>query len=127
MRRHRQSAGITVSELLRRRAIIPEIRKPIETVICEYTGARIFKGDPSFVPPNTEPVKEMLANSMKYPLDVNALIAWGWKDHPLHDRTAIWLLDVITRPECLIYTSTSRNEIPGAERFSATPRCFCGR
>ena len=42
---------------------------------------------------------------MKFLLDVNALIAWGWKDHPLHKRTAIWLRDVIARPECLIYTS----------------------
>jgi predicted nucleic acid-binding protein len=42
---------------------------------------------------------------MKFLLDVNTLIAWGWKDHPLHKRTAIWLRDVIASPECLIYTS----------------------
>lgn len=42
---------------------------------------------------------------MKFLLDVNALIAWGWKDHPLHDRTAIWLRDVIASPGCVIYTS----------------------
>jgi hypothetical protein len=62
IRRQAKAEGISVSELLRRRAIIPEIRKPLETVICEYTGARIFKGDPSFLPLTNESVKEMLAD-----------------------------------------------------------------
>lgn len=62
IRRQAKAEGITVSELLRRRAIIPETRKPPETVICEYTGARIFKGDPSFIPLTTESVNDMLAD-----------------------------------------------------------------
>jgi hypothetical protein len=62
IRRQAKAQGVSVSELLRRRVIIPETRKPIETVICEYTGARIFKGDPSFIPLTTESVKEMLAD-----------------------------------------------------------------
>lgn len=42
---------------------------------------------------------------MKFLLDVNALIAWGWLDHPLHNRTAHWLRGVISNPKSLIYTS----------------------
>lgn len=62
IRRQAKSAGITISELLRRRAIVPEMRKPAETVICKHTGARVFKGDPSFIPLTTESVKEMLSD-----------------------------------------------------------------
>ena len=62
IRREAKAQGISISELLRRRSIIPETRKSIETVICEYTGARIFKGDPTFVPLTTESVKQMLAD-----------------------------------------------------------------
>ena len=28
---------------------------------------------------------------MKYLLDVNVLVAWGWSDHVDHERTAAWL------------------------------------
>lgn len=28
---------------------------------------------------------------MKYLLDVNALVAWGWADHADHDRVARWI------------------------------------
>ncbi len=28
---------------------------------------------------------------MKYLLDVNVLVAWGWKDHADHERVARWL------------------------------------
>lgn len=28
---------------------------------------------------------------MKYLLDVNVLVAWGWADHVEHRRTAIWI------------------------------------
>ena len=28
---------------------------------------------------------------MKYLLDVNVLVAWGWSDHVDHDRTAAWI------------------------------------
>jgi predicted nucleic acid-binding protein len=28
---------------------------------------------------------------MKYLLDVNVLVAWGWSDHVEHERTARWL------------------------------------
>ena len=28
---------------------------------------------------------------MKYLLDVNVLVAWGWSDHVEHERTATWI------------------------------------
>ena len=28
---------------------------------------------------------------MNYLLDVNVLVAWGWGDHPDHDRTGRWI------------------------------------
>ena len=28
---------------------------------------------------------------MKYLLDVNVLLAWGWADHAEHRRTALWI------------------------------------
>ena len=28
---------------------------------------------------------------MKYLLDVNVLVAWGWSDHVAHGRTAAWI------------------------------------
>lgn len=28
---------------------------------------------------------------MKYLLDVNVLVAWGWSDHVDHERTAAWI------------------------------------
>ena len=28
---------------------------------------------------------------MKYLLDVNVLVAWGWSDHVAHQRTATWI------------------------------------
>ena len=28
---------------------------------------------------------------MKYLLDVNVLVAWGWSDHVAHDGTAAWI------------------------------------
>ena len=28
---------------------------------------------------------------MKYLLDVNVLVAWGWSDHVAHERTAAWI------------------------------------
>ncbi|HEX5000540.1 MAG TPA: TA system VapC family ribonuclease toxin [Terriglobia bacterium] len=31
---------------------------------------------------------------MKYLLDVNVLVAWGWADHVDHERTAIWIASV---------------------------------
>ena len=30
---------------------------------------------------------------MRYLLDVNVLIAWGWQDHLEHDRAAAWIAD----------------------------------
>ncbi|MDP4722182.1 MAG: hypothetical protein NWS48_13230 [Akkermansiaceae bacterium] len=42
---------------------------------------------------------------MKFLLDVNTLVAWGWKDHPLHVRAASWIRDCLTENECKIYTS----------------------
>jgi hypothetical protein len=62
IRRQAKAAGITVSELLRRRAIIPEKKNPAKTVLCEYSGIRIFAGDPSYIPLTNESVKEMLSD-----------------------------------------------------------------
>jgi len=42
---------------------------------------------------------------MRFLLDVNALIAWGWRDHPLHIRAVTWMRGIIAHPECLICTS----------------------
>ena len=30
---------------------------------------------------------------MNYLLDVNVLVAWGWADHPDHDRVARWICE----------------------------------
>jgi len=64
-RRQAKAAGLTLSEFIRRKMDGTETEgkpKIAETVICEYTGARIFKGDPSYIPLTNESVKEMLAD-----------------------------------------------------------------
>lgn len=53
-------AGISVSELLRRKTL-PE-KKPRELVKCKHTGAMVFKGAPGDIPLTNESIKEMLAD-----------------------------------------------------------------
>jgi hypothetical protein len=62
IRREAKAQGISVSELLRRRSIVPEEKRPAKTVISEYSGIRIFAGDPSYIPLSNESVKEMLSD-----------------------------------------------------------------
>jgi predicted nucleic acid-binding protein len=42
---------------------------------------------------------------MKFLLDVNTLVAWGWRDHPLHVRAATWIRDRMADPDTHICTS----------------------
>ena len=42
---------------------------------------------------------------MKYLLDVNVLVAWGWSDHVEHDRTVTWIAAVRRRKATLLLTS----------------------
>lgn len=42
---------------------------------------------------------------MKYLLDVNVLVAWGWADHVEHDRTAGWIAGVCKRRDTTLLTS----------------------
>lgn len=43
--------------------------------------------------------------SVKYLLDVNMLVAWGWADHTEHDRTAGWIAAIKARGEDVLLTS----------------------
>jgi predicted nucleic acid-binding protein len=42
---------------------------------------------------------------MNYLLDVNILVAWGWKDHRDHERTVRWLAEQKTAATGLLATS----------------------
>jgi hypothetical protein len=42
---------------------------------------------------------------MKYLLDVNVLVAWGWSDHVDHDRTAAWIGVARKRKSTTLMTS----------------------
>ena len=42
---------------------------------------------------------------MKYLLDVNTLVAWGWSDHTEHDRAAAWLRAIRARKGVVLFTS----------------------
>ena len=42
---------------------------------------------------------------MRYLLDVNVLVAWGWSDHLEHERTVNWIATLKTQKDTLIYTS----------------------
>ena len=42
---------------------------------------------------------------MKYLLDVNMLVAWGWKDHVDHARAAHWILAQKSRKDTRLLTS----------------------
>lgn len=42
---------------------------------------------------------------MKYLLDVNVLVAWGWADHADHDRVARWIGRVRRKGGAVLLTS----------------------
>ena len=42
---------------------------------------------------------------MKYLLDVNVLVAWGWSDHVDHERTAAWIAGARKRRSDTLLTS----------------------
>ena len=42
---------------------------------------------------------------MKYLLDVNVLVAWGWSDHVEHERTVTWIAAVKRQPAAVLLTS----------------------
>jgi toxin-antitoxin system PIN domain toxin len=43
---------------------------------------------------------------MSYLLDVNVLIAWGWIDHPHHERVDQWIQRNLTNSKALLYTTS---------------------
>ncbi len=42
---------------------------------------------------------------MKYLLDVNVLVAWGWSDHVEHERTVIWIASAVKQKATMLLTS----------------------
>jgi predicted nucleic acid-binding protein len=42
---------------------------------------------------------------MRYLLDVNLLVAWGWEDHVDHDRTAKWIASARRLQDTKLLTS----------------------
>jgi uncharacterized protein len=42
---------------------------------------------------------------MKYLLDVNVLVAWGWVDHVDHERTVIWIAGARKQKATTLLTS----------------------
>jgi predicted nucleic acid-binding protein len=42
---------------------------------------------------------------VKYLLDVNTLVAWGWEDHAEHSRVARWVRQQRSNPGSLLLTS----------------------
>lgn len=42
---------------------------------------------------------------MRYLLDVNILVAWGWEDHGAHTKVTEWLAAVLSAPDTLLLTS----------------------
>jgi len=43
---------------------------------------------------------------MKYLLDVNLLLAWGWEDHADHDLVASWIASMKSQREVSLLTSS---------------------
>ena len=43
---------------------------------------------------------------MKYLLDVNVLLAWGWANHTEHKRVASWIATMKERREVMLLTSS---------------------
>ena len=42
---------------------------------------------------------------MKYLLDVNILVAWGWSDHVAHEQTAGWIASTTKQKTSRLFTS----------------------
>lgn len=42
---------------------------------------------------------------MKYLLDVNVLVAWGWSDHVAHERTVMWIAATMRKKTSTLLTS----------------------
>lgn len=42
---------------------------------------------------------------MKYLLDVNVLVAWGWSDHVEHERTVTWIAAARKQKATMLLTS----------------------
>lgn len=42
---------------------------------------------------------------MKYLLDVNVLVAWGWSDHVAHEQTVKWIASMSKQKTCMLLTS----------------------
>ncbi|MEO5715313.1 MAG: hypothetical protein ABIT37_17680 [Luteolibacter sp.] len=42
---------------------------------------------------------------MKFLLDVNILVAWGWLDHSEHRRVARWVGDMMAKRNVTLFTS----------------------
>ena len=42
---------------------------------------------------------------MKFLLDVNVLVAWGWSDHVEHERTVTWIAAVRKQKATILLTS----------------------
>jgi predicted nucleic acid-binding protein len=42
---------------------------------------------------------------VKYLLDVNVLVAWGWSDHVDHNRTVVWLAAARRQRNTMLLTS----------------------
>jgi predicted nucleic acid-binding protein len=42
---------------------------------------------------------------MRYLLDVNVLVAWGWSDHSEHERTVTWISAVKKQEAVILMTS----------------------
>ena len=42
---------------------------------------------------------------MKYLLDVNVLVAWGWSDHVAHERTVRWIAATASQAAATLLTS----------------------
>jgi uncharacterized protein len=47
----------------------------------------------------------VISREMKYLLDVNVLLAWGWADHADHGRAAAWIADVKRKRGSKLLTS----------------------
>ncbi len=43
---------------------------------------------------------------MSYLLDVNVLVAWGWSDHPHHERVDRWIQGKLSNSKALLSTAS---------------------
>ena len=43
---------------------------------------------------------------MSYLLDVNVLVAWGWSDHPHHERVDRWIQGKLSNSKALLSTTS---------------------